>query len=151
MGPVTTALVARACRTFMGLAYPGGPATIPPRKRVYFNLPLDRPVSDFLPPAPAAEGIVHAVQTPGGAGGWAFRLGSARFYASVTIADEQGNDVTVLLGDGKGGFSKAKGSPFPAGHNPNDIAVGDFNRDGKLDLAFANHEAAGTADARRCV
>jgi hypothetical protein len=58
----------------------------------------------------------------------------------LVVANERGNDVTVLLGDGKGGFSQAQGSPFPAGHNPNDIAVGDFNRDGKLDLAFANHE-----------
>ena len=45
-----------------------------------------------------------------------------------------------LLGDGKGGFTPAKGSPFPSGPNPNDIAIGDFNRDGRLDLAFANHE-----------
>jgi FG-GAP-like repeat len=58
----------------------------------------------------------------------------------LVVANERSNDVTVLLGDGKGGFSQAKGSPFPAGHDPNDIAVGDFNRDGKLDLAFANHE-----------
>ncbi|HEX3282962.1 MAG TPA: VCBS repeat-containing protein [Pyrinomonadaceae bacterium] len=56
------------------------------------------------------------------------------------VANEQSNNVTVLLGDRKGGFKQAKGSPFPAGHAPNDIAVGDFNRDGKLDLAFANHE-----------
>jgi hypothetical protein len=35
---------------------------------------------------------------------------------------------------------EAKGSPFPAGHSPNDICIGDVNSDGKLDLAFANHE-----------
>jgi FG-GAP-like repeat len=55
-------------------------------------------------------------------------------------ANELSGDASVLLGDGKGGFSPAPGSPFPAGHDPNDIAVGDFNRDGCLDLAFANHE-----------
>jgi hypothetical protein len=58
----------------------------------------------------------------------------------IVVANEQSHNVTILLGDGKRGFTQAKGSPFPAGHDPNDIAIGDFNRDGKLDLAFANHE-----------
>jgi hypothetical protein len=58
----------------------------------------------------------------------------------IVVANEQSNNVTILLGDGKGGFTQAKGSPFPAGHNPNDIAIGDFNNDGKLDLAIANHD-----------
>jgi hypothetical protein len=58
----------------------------------------------------------------------------------IVVANEQSNNVTILLSDGKGEFTPAKGSPFPAGHNPNDIAIGDFNRDGKLDLAVANHE-----------
>ena len=58
----------------------------------------------------------------------------------VVVANEQSNDVSILLGDGKGRFAPAKGSPFAAGHLPNDIAIGDFNRDTKLDLAIANHE-----------
>ena len=58
----------------------------------------------------------------------------------IATANEQSGDVSVLLGDGKGGFLPAPGSPFPAGQSPNDIAVGDFNRDGSIDLAFANHE-----------
>jgi hypothetical protein len=58
----------------------------------------------------------------------------------IVTANEHSDDASVLLGDGKGGFSPAPGSPFPAGHSPNDIAVGDFNHDGCLDLAFANHE-----------
>jgi len=48
------------------------------------------------------------------------------------------NTVSVLLGDGKGGFSDAPGSPIPVGNFPADIAVGDFNGDGKLDLAITN-------------
>lgn len=59
----------------------------------------------------------------------------------LVVANEQGQSVTVLLGDGRGGFTAAPGSPFAAGQQPNDVAIGDFNRDGKLDLAFANHEA----------
>jgi hypothetical protein len=59
----------------------------------------------------------------------------------LAVANERSRDVTILLGDGRGGFTPAKGSPFPAGPEPNDIALGDLNRDGKLDLAIANHTA----------
>jgi FG-GAP-like repeat len=58
----------------------------------------------------------------------------------VVAVNERSGDASVFLGDGKRGFSPAPGSPVPAGPNPNDVAVGDFNRDGKLDLAFANHD-----------
>ena len=64
--------------------------------------------------------------------------GDSRF--DIVVANEQSNNVTILLGDGKGEFRQAKGSPFSAGQLPNDIAVGDFNRDDKLDLVVANHE-----------
>jgi hypothetical protein len=59
----------------------------------------------------------------------------------LAVANEQSRNVTILLGDGRGGFTPAQGSPFAAGPEPNDIAISDLNRDGKLDLAFANHEA----------
>jgi FG-GAP-like repeat len=58
----------------------------------------------------------------------------------LVVANSGSNNVTILLGDGKGAFVEAKRSPFPAGHSPNDICIGDFNGDGKLDLAIANHE-----------
>jgi hypothetical protein len=58
----------------------------------------------------------------------------------IATANEQSDDTSVLLGDGKGNFSPAPGSPFLAGHRPNDIAAADFNHDGHIDLAFANHE-----------
>lgn len=58
----------------------------------------------------------------------------------IATANEQSDDTSVLLGDGKGKFLPAPGSPFPAGHSPNDIATADFNHDGHSDLAFANHE-----------
>ncbi|MGH9813006.1 MAG: FG-GAP repeat domain-containing protein [Candidatus Acidiferrales bacterium] len=59
----------------------------------------------------------------------------------LIVANEESGDVTILLATGKGGFKRAQGPPFAAGNFPNDIAVADFNGDGKLDLAFANHEA----------
>ena len=49
--------------------------------------------------------------------------------------------ISVLLGDGRGAFHPAPGSPFPAGHLPNDIAVADMNNDGHLDLVIANHQS----------
>ena len=59
----------------------------------------------------------------------------------LAVANSGSNNVTILLGDGAGGFRPAAGSPFAAGHSPSDIAVGDVNNDGNLDLAFANHDA----------
>ena len=80
MQQVTTEVLARACHAFMRLAYPSGPADIPANKRVYYQLPLDRPVDEFLPPAGAAESIVQIIPAEGGGlRGWAFRLGSARY------------------------------------------------------------------------
>lgn len=58
----------------------------------------------------------------------------------IAVANSGSRNVTILLGDGTGGFKPAAGSPFAAGDNPNDIAVGDINSDGNLDLAFANHD-----------
>lgn len=58
----------------------------------------------------------------------------------LVVANDESGDVTVLLGDGKGSFTAAPGSPFPAGKSPNDVAIADFDGDGKPDLAFANHD-----------
>jgi uncharacterized protein (TIGR03437 family) len=71
--------------------------------------------------------------------------------ASVAVADFNGDgkpdivtantgadDVTVLLGNGSGGFTAAPGSPFAVGLFPHSVAVGDFNGDGKPDIVTAN-------------
>src|SRR5437870_4295723 len=57
----------------------------------------------------------------------------------ILVANGGSGNVSVYLGDGKGGFSQTNGSPFSAGQNPTDVATGDFNGDGSLDLAIANH------------
>ena len=56
----------------------------------------------------------------------------------IAIANLTGNTITVLLGDGLGGFSPASGSPVTAGPGPVFIAVADFNGDGFPDMAVAN-------------
>ena len=56
----------------------------------------------------------------------------------LATANSGSNNVTVLLGNGSGGFSAAPSSPFATGASPQSIAVGDFNGDGKPDLAIAN-------------
>jgi hypothetical protein len=45
--------------------------------------------------------------------------------------------VTILLGNGKGGFRL--GGTFDTGSGPDSVAVGDFNGDGELDLALSNY------------
>src|SRR5438034_2633223 len=59
--------------------------------------------------------------------------------ADILVANGGSANVSVYLGDGKGGFSQTNGSPYSAGQNPTDIATGDFNGDGSLDIAIANH------------
>jgi len=59
--------------------------------------------------------------------------------ADILVANGGSGNLSVYLGDGKGGFSQPNGSPFSAGQNPTDIGTGDVNGDGNLDIGIANH------------
>ncbi len=54
----------------------------------------------------------------------------------VAVADEGGNTLSVLLGNGDGTFQPH--TVYATGGGPTNLVVGDFNADGKLDLAVTN-------------
>ena len=56
----------------------------------------------------------------------------------LVTANQGTSDVTILLGDGSGGFTPVPGSPVPVGSSPSSVAVGDFNLDGKTEVVSAN-------------
>ena len=83
-------------------------------------------------PAPGSPVQVDYFLVRGGRGlqrGW---------QADLAIANKGDFTVTVLLGNGTGEFTAAPASPLSVGAEPESVAVGDFNGDGKPDLAIAN-------------
>ncbi len=58
----------------------------------------------------------------------------------LAITNSSGASLTILLGNGSGGFAAATSSPLSigAGSVPNAVAAGDFNNDGLTDLAVAD-------------
>lgn len=60
-------------------------------------------------------------------------------YPDVVVPNRASNDVIVLLGKGDGTFARTTHlNRFATGTSPYDVVVGDFNLDGKPDLATAN-------------
>ncbi|HYL10798.1 MAG TPA: FG-GAP-like repeat-containing protein [Candidatus Acidoferrales bacterium] len=62
-------------------------------------------------------------------------------HADFAVTNTADNTVSIFLGNGKGGFAAAKGSPIAlssGASGPSAIVAGDFNGDGRLDLAVTN-------------
>jgi hypothetical protein len=55
----------------------------------------------------------------------------------LIVVNKDSDNVSILLGKGDGTFAPAK--EFAAGYKPNVVTTGDFNRDGKIDLAIGNN------------
>jgi len=64
-------------------------------------------------------------------------------HDDLAVANGSSDDVTILLGNGSGGFSPAPNSPFAVGDRPRDLVVADFNGDEIPDLATANSSSFG--------
>lgn len=56
----------------------------------------------------------------------------------LLATSESASSVAVFLGNGDGTFTPLAGNPIPAGQSPTYLALGDFNGDGKLDVAVSN-------------
>jgi predicted outer membrane repeat protein len=87
-------------------------------------------------------GFSQPAGSPVGTGTYPISVGMGDFNGDgkldLAVANEFSDNVTILLGDGSGGFTEAAGSPVSAGSLPGYVTVGDFNGDGKPDLAVAN-------------
>jgi len=64
--------------------------------------------------------------------------------ADLAVVNGRDNSVSILLGNGAGGFTPANNSPiyFPNASGPSPIVAADFNGDGKPDLAVANFDTS---------
>lgn len=83
-------------------------------------------------------GFVSAPGSPYAAGVGTNSVAIGDFNADgdldMAASNYQSNNVTVLLGNGAGGFVPASGSPF-ATTSPDFLTSGDFDNDGRTDLA----------------
>ena len=62
-------------------------------------------------------------------------------FDDLAVTNAVSNDVTILLGNGTGGFAQAIGSPVTVGFLPISVVVGRFNADALDDLAVANNSS----------
>jgi Bacterial Ig-like domain (group 3)/FG-GAP-like repeat/FG-GAP repeat len=97
-----------------------------------FTVTIAKTSGSFMPAAGSP--------VPAGTGSTFVTVGkfNADGVQDLAIANFESNNITVLLGNGSGGFTPAAGSPVTVGMQPHGVTVGDFNGDGKQDLAVVN-------------
>jgi hypothetical protein len=90
--------------------------------------------------AAGRAGRAFAVGKPVAAGAQPVAIEAADFdrdgAIDLAVANLTTSSVTVLGGDGRGGFAEA--GVFAVGKSPAGLAAGDWNGDGRIDLAVVN-------------
>src|SRR5215475_13152006 len=86
--------------------------------------------------------VSHRVFYPTGKGAKCIAIGDLNHDGRPDIAvGNEDSTAAVLLNFGGSNFHPAPGSPFQAGHLPNDIVIADMNRDGHPDLVIVNTQS----------
>jgi len=62
-------------------------------------------------------------------------------YPDLVVTSGKEQSITILVNDGRGRFNSASNSPLRLRFNPGEIALGDVNGDGNLDLGVATHDS----------
>jgi hypothetical protein len=56
----------------------------------------------------------------------------------IVVTHHDQNALTVLMGDGRGGFTEANGSPFDFGASLYHLMIADADRDGRMDVVVTS-------------
>jgi len=57
----------------------------------------------------------------------------------LVVSSSKEQSIRIFLNDGRGRFSQGSQSPIRLRFSPGEMALGDLNADGNLDLGIANH------------
>lgn len=127
--------------TFTGLTYPttaSGTATLTVNAT---GVDAANSGNITVTAAPVVFGFTPGLGSPFPAGNVPRSLAVGDFDGSngpdLAVANQVGNNVTLLLNDGTGRFTHGTGSPFAVGTNPFSVGAGDFDGINGLDLAVA--------------